>query len=103
MPPARRRRAPPPAAADAAALLAPGYATTGRPGTPRLLNRRLRVNPFTTLADEAAAAGGALDVWLSAAVDRHRWAPAAAAAAGAALGLVGGRGGAAAGAECGGG
>jgi hypothetical protein len=79
------------AAADTSALLAPAYMTAGPPGAPRLLNRRLRLNPFTTAADEVEAQAGGVDLWFAAAVDRRSWAPGAAAAAGVALGLVRGR------------
>jgi len=69
-------------------LLAPAYATIGKPGTPPLMNRRLRLNPLSTVLDELAAKAGAADLWFAAAVDRSKWAVGAAAAAGLALGLV---------------
>jgi hypothetical protein len=81
------------AGADAAAtLVAPAYATVGTPGSPRLLGRRLRLNPLSTALDELASKMGTLDLWFAAAIDRHaRSAVAAAVAAGLALGLVSGR------------
>lgn len=68
-------------------LLAPAYGFIGRPGSPSLVNRRLQLNPFSTLVNGISAAGSAADLRISAAVDRYQWAPTAAAGAGIALGL----------------
>ncbi|GBF94262.1 hypothetical protein Rsub_06532 [Raphidocelis subcapitata] len=75
------------AAAAADALLAPAYALAGRPGAPRLVGRRLQLNPFSGAADAVAARAAEADLRFAAVVDRRRWAPAAIAAAAAALGL----------------
>ena len=90
----RRRRPSVPLASAASAahdmtlLLSPAYATTGAPGSPRLVNRALRMNPMSTLVDLASARLASVDLGFAAAVDRRRWAAAFAAATGLVLGLV---------------